>query len=249
MKKQKIDNSVAISVQNVSKWFYISTESSTIKSRFLNPFKKIERRKFVALEDISFEVKKGEFFGIIGKNGSGKSTLLKIVAGIYEPNIGKVQISGKLVPFLELGVGFNTELTGRENVYLNGTILGLTTKEIDEKYDEIFDFAEIREFSEMQVKHYSSGMMVRLAFSIAMQADGDVYIMDEVLAVGDANFQLKCIAKLEELVSKGKTILFVSHSEANIAKYCNRVIYIKDSKIEKLGTPQETLEAYKNDIS
>lgn len=245
----KNDNSVAISVNDVSKWFYISSDSSnTLKSRFANPFKKIEKRKYVALENISFQVKKGEFFGIIGKNGSGKSTLLKIVAGIYAPNSGSVEISGKLVPFLELGVGFNPELTGRENVYLNGTILGLTKKQIDEKYNEIFDFAEIRDFSEVQVKHYSSGMMVRLAFSIAMQSEGDIYIMDEVLAVGDSNFQAKCIARLEQMVAAGKTILFVSHAEAAIAKYCNRVLYIKDSKSEMLGDPQETLAKYKTDL-
>jgi ABC-2 type transport system ATP-binding protein len=245
---RKIDDDIAIKVDNISKWFYIAKDrSNTIKSRFLNPFKKTETEKFTALENIDFEVKKGEFFGIIGRNGSGKSTLLKLVAGVFVPNEGRVISSGKLVPFLELGVGFNPELTGRENVYLNGTILGMSTKRVSEKFEEIFEFAEIREFSEVQLKHYSSGMMVRLAFAIAMQAEGDVYIMDEVLAVGDSMFQNKCIKKLEEIVAKGKTILFVSHDEVSIAKYCNRVLYIKDHKMEGIGNPIEILKMYKDD--
>lgn len=248
--QKNIDENVSVKVANISKWFFIAKDNSnTLKSIFVNPFKKIEYRKFTALEDIDFEVKKGEFFGIIGRNGSGKSTLLKLIAGVYYPNLGNIGINGKIVPFLELGVGFNLELTGKENVYLNGAILGMTNKSIKEKYDEIFDFAEIREFSEVQLKHYSSGMMVRLAFSIAMQAEGDIYIMDEVLAVGDSSFQQKCIKKLEELVDKGKTIIFVSHDNASIAKYCNRVLYIKDHKVEMIGEPVEVISKYMNDLN
>ncbi|QQR93365.1 ABC transporter ATP-binding protein [bacterium] len=248
---QVLAPSLAIKVENVSKWFFLDKDNhNTFKSRFQNFFKKNEsqKTKFIALDDINFEVTKGDFFGIIGRNGSGKSTLLKMIAQIYTPNIGKILSDGKIIPFLELGVGFNPELTGQENVYLNGTILGLTAAEISSRYDKIWDFAELREFEDMQIKHYSSGMMVRLAFAIAMEAKGDIYIMDEVLAVGDAKFQEKCTSKLEEKISERSTIIFVSHDLVSIAKYCNKVLYIKDHKVAAVGEPNSVISMYQNDL-
>ncbi len=238
---------IAIKLENVSKSFYIPTEQkNTIKSYFLNPFHKPKLRKFDALKDISFEVKRGEFLGIIGRNGSGKSTLLKLIAGIYEPDSGKITVNGKIVPFLELGVGFNPELSGRENIFLNGTILGMSRKYLEEKFDEIVNFAEVRDFIDMPLKNYSSGMQVRLAFAITTVTDGDIYLMDEVLAVGDANFQEKCFKVLKNLISAGKTIVFVSHDLESIDKFCDRVILLSEHVIEKIGKPQEAVNTYLN---
>ena len=182
----------AIVVKNLSKRFVIPHEKiSTLKGAFISFFKKKDYEVFDALKDVSFEVKKGEFFGIIGRNGSGKSTLLKILAGIYVPNKGSVKIHGRISPFLELGIGFNPELSGRDNIYLNGTVLGLTKKQIDEKFNDIVAFSELERFIDQKLKNYSSGMSVRLAFSVAIHANRDILLMDEVLAVGDSNFQSK----------------------------------------------------------
>ncbi len=217
-----------IEVNHVSKIFEIPKEKrNSVKSWFLNPFRKIQKDKFNALNDVSFKVKEGEFVGIIGRNGSGKSTLLKMLAQIYEPTSGEIIVRGDSVPFLELGVGFNPELTGRENVFLNGTILGMSKKYLWSKFDEIVEFAEIREFLDLQVKNYSSGMIMRLAFSIAIQARADIFLMDEVFSVGDGAFQKKSLAKMEELLKSGVTVIFVSHSMENIKKYCSRVIVME----------------------
>lgn len=238
-----------ISVDHVTKIFEIPHEKrDTLKSYFLNPFRKIRKEKFHALNDISFVVKKGEFLGLIGRNGCGKSTLLKLLAGVYDPSSGNITVKGSIVPFLELGVGFNPELTGKENVFLNGTILGMTKKYLWSKYDEIVDFSEIKDFMDLQVKRYSSGMIIRLAFSIAVQAKADIYLMDEVLSVGDAGFQLKSLAKMEELISSGATIVFVSHGMGNIQKYCNRVIYLKDGNIHYNGDVAKAVKLYEEDI-
>jgi len=234
-----------IEVKNVSKVFEIPHESrNTIKSYFLNPFKKIEKERFYALNDVSFSVNKGDFVGIVGRNGSGKSTLLKILAGIFEPSKGKVFVRGTMVPFLELGVGFNLELTGRENIYLNGIILGMTRKYIESKFDEIVDFAEFRDFIDLQVKNYSSGMIIRLAFAIAMEAKADIYLLDEILSVGDAAFQKKSLEKMLGLLSDGATGILVSHSINDVKKYCNRVIMIKDGGIVYDGPTAEGIEKY-----
>ena len=175
-----------IEVENVSKIFEIPHESrNTLKSYFLHPFRRVGKERFYALKSVDFKINQGDFIGVIGRNGSGKSTLLKILAGIFEPTKGKVHVNGTLVPFLELGVGFNPELTGRENIYLNGIILGMTRKYVESKFDEIVDFAEIRDFIDLQVKNYSSGMVIRLAFAIAVEARADIYLLDEVLSVGD----------------------------------------------------------------
>jgi len=237
-----MSSDLAISVKNVSKTFRIAHEKRMrLKDYFLRPFSKVKFSRFDALKDISFDIKKGEFVGIIGRNGSGKSTLLKILAGVYIADEGEVQISGKLVPFLELGVGFNPELTGRENVYLNGTILGMTNKEIKYKYHEIVDFSELSEFMDTQLKHYSSGMQVRLAFAIAIQAKGDIYLLDEVLAVGDAGFQAKSQAEILKLIKNGKTIIFVSHDHNVVQKLSDKVIWLNKSKVAEIADTPKTI--------
>ena len=190
------ENPLALSVSHVAKSFRLPTEqASGLKQAFLNWTKGIKGyREQQVLRDISFEVRKGDFFGIVGRNGSGKSTLLKIISGIYTPEKGNVVINGTLVPFIELGVGFNPELTGRENVYLNGALLGFSRDQVDAMYDDIVDFAELGQFMEQKIKNYSSGMLVRLAFSMAIRAQSDILLLDEILAVGDEAFQRKCYA-------------------------------------------------------
>jgi ABC-type polysaccharide/polyol phosphate transport system ATPase subunit len=243
-KKQKQDE-VAIRVENLSKTFKVPHEKNTsIKGAALNMFRKKNYERFEALKDISFEVKRGEFFGIIGRNGSGKSTLLKILAGIYVPDSGTVTINGKLSPFLELGVGFNPELTGRENLFLGGAILGLARKEIEEKFDKIVHFAELEEFIDMKLKNYSSGMHVRLAFSLAINAHAEILLMDEVLAVGDSNFQAKCLEEFNSYRDQGKTVILVTHDIGTVQRYCNRAMLLRNGKIVKIGTAEEVGNEY-----
>jgi ABC-2 type transport system ATP-binding protein len=238
-----------IEVENVSKVFEIPHESrNTLKSYFLHPFKRVGKERFYALKSVDFKINKGDFVGIIGRNGSGKSTLLKILAGIFEPSKGKVHIGGTLVPFLELGVGFNQELTGRENIYLNGIILGMTRKYVESKFDEIVDFAEIRDFIDLQVKNYSSGMVIRLAFAIAVEARADIYLLDEVLSVGDAGFQKKSLEKMLNLLSNGATGILVSHSISDVRKYCNRVIMIKHGEVVFDGPTAEGIAKYESEM-
>ena len=236
---------IAVSVKNVSKKFRIpiNGKKETLQERFVNPFHKTKYVEFHALNNLSFDVKKNEFFSVIGPNGAGKSTLLKIVSGIYIPDSGKVVVNGTLVPFLELGVGFNPELTARENVYLNGTILGLTKKEVDEYIDEIFKFAELTEFVNLPVKNFSSGMAVRLAFSIAIKVKSDILVLDEVLAVGDGEFQKKCFNYFDSIIGT-KTILFVSHGLSAVKKYSDRVLWLKEDKTYEIGDPSEMVDKY-----
>lgn len=241
------NNEVAISVNHVAKTFRLPTESSnSIKQAFINRTKGIKGyREQKVLRDINFEVKKGDFFGIVGRNGSGKSTLLKIISGIYQPTAGSVQINGSLVSFIELGVGFNPELTGRENVYLNGAMLGFSRDEMNKMYDEIVDFAELGEFMDQKLKNYSSGMQVRLAFSCAIQAKSDILVLDEVLAVGDEAFQRKCsnfFAKIRK--DENKTIVLVTHSMDAVRQYCNKAIFIEQGEILQSGDPEEVAEDY-----
>lgn len=238
---------VAIDVKNISKTFYIFEEKKeSLRELFSSFFRQGKTKKFKAVDDVSFKVHKGEFLGIIGRNGSGKSTLLKMIAGIYgsDNNGGSIKVNGSMVPFLELGVGFNAELTGRENVFLNGTILGMSKKFIHEKYKEIVDFAEIGDFINMPVKNYSSGMKVRLAFSIAVQANADIYILDEVFSVGDAAFQQKSRKIIERFVEEGKTIIYVSHGLANVAKYSQRVIWLEQGKLMYDGDTEDGIKQY-----
>ncbi len=220
---------IAVKVNNVSKDFKLPHQKkNTIKSVFTGVFSKSKRTVETqhALKGISFEIKKGEFFGIVGRNGSGKSTLLKILAGIYQPTEGNIQVSGKLVPFIELGVGFNPELTGRENVYLNGALLGFDNDQVKKMYNEIVKFAELEKFMDQKLKNYSSGMQVRLAFSMAVRADADILLIDEVLAVGDADFQRKCYEYFKALKRNKKTVVFVSHDMDAVREYCDKAILV-----------------------
>jgi ABC-2 type transport system ATP-binding protein len=238
---------VAISVNNVSKFFKLPHEkNSSIKSWVTGSLKKRDKGYEVqhALQNVSFDIKKGEFFGIVGRNGSGKSTLLKILAGIYQPESGNIETHGRLVPFIELGVGFNPELSGRENVYLNGALLGFTRKEIDAMYDEIVEFAELEKFMDQKLKNYSSGMQVRLAFSVATHAEADILLVDEVLAVGDADFQRKCFNYFKLLKNQGKTVVFVSHDMNAVREYCDRAVLIEKSKIIVEGNVGKVASSY-----
>ncbi len=237
----------AITVKNLSKTFRLPAERrGTLRERLMKFGVRNERKAKRTLNDISFEIQQGEFFGIIGRNGSGKSTLLKILAGIYKPDKGsQFTIHGRIAPMLELGVGFNPELTGRENVYLSATILGLTRSEIDACYDEIVRFAELENFMELQVKHYSSGMSVKLAFAVAAQIDAPIMLLDEVLAVGDFVFQEKCFAYFEECKRHGKTIILVTHSPGSMKRFADRAMLIHQSRIDMIGEPHEVLERYR----
>lgn len=236
---------IAIQVAHLSKEFRIPHEQiTTVRGAFVNLFKKKTYEKFLALDDVSFEVKKGEFFGIIGRNGSGKSTLLKILAGIYQPGSGTINVSGLISPFLELGIGFNPELSGRDNIYLNAAVLGLTKKQIDKKFNQIVQFSELERFIDQKIKNYSSGMQVRLAFSVAIHANREILLMDEVLAVGDANFQEKCIEEFNSYRDVGKTVVLVSHDLSTIQRYCDRALLLRNGKIMRIGDPDDVVKEY-----
>jgi len=240
-------NDIALEVKNVSKSFHLPTEqASGIKQAFINWTKGIKGyEEQQVLRDISFEVKKGDFFGIVGRNGSGKSTLLKIISGIYTTDGGSVEVHGKLVPFIELGVGFNPELTGRENIYMNGAMLGFSNAEVDMMYDEIVDFAELPDFMDQKLKNYSSGMQVRLAFSIAIKAQGDILVLDEVLAVGDEAFQRKCYNYFAQLKKEKKTVILVTHSMDSVQQFCTNAIMIEKGKILKQGNVAKVAQSYR----
>lgn len=257
MSGQKIrENSrkTVVSAKNVAKTFRLPKEHSTeLKQAFINRLRGIKGYTDLnVLRDISFEVKEGDFFGIVGRNGSGKSTLLKLLAGIYQPTKGTIKTEGKIVPFIELGVGFNPELTGRENVYMNGAMLGFSNAEVDEMYDEIVDFAELPDFMDQKLKNYSSGMQVRLAFSIAIKAQGDILILDEVLAVGDEAFQRKCNDFFQRIKrDRTKTVILVTHDMGAVQKYATKAIMIKDGDIVAVGDPNKVASLYteQNDIA
>jgi ABC-type polysaccharide/polyol phosphate transport system ATPase subunit len=236
----------AVKVENVSKTFKLPREKTTsIKSAVVNFYRrKKEYEVQKALDNISFEIKKGEFFGIVGRNGSGKSTLLKLLAGIYTPTSGQVHVRGSLTPFIELGVGFNPELTGRENVYLNGALLGFSRKEMHRMYKDIVDFAELKRFMDQKLKNYSSGMQVRLAFSIAIRAQSDILLIDEVLAVGDEAFQRKSINVFEKYKAQKRTIILVTHDMGVVERFCDRAMIINDGEFLKIGSPQEVAHIY-----
>ncbi len=234
-----------IKVNGLAKEFLVPHEKvDSLKGRATQLFRRVPTKGFTALSDISFDVKKGQFFGIVGRNGSGKSTLLKILAGIYQPSQGQVEIDGSMATFIELGVGFNVELSGRDNVFLNGAILGMSRKEIQKKFDEIIAYSELEEFIDQKIKNYSSGMQVRLAFAIASQAEADILLVDEVLAVGDVNFQAKCYDLFRDMKKKGKTILFVGHDMSVIRDFCDQAILIHDSKVVASGDPEKVINAY-----
>ncbi|KFI53848.1 ABC transporter ATP-binding protein [Bifidobacterium callitrichos DSM 23973] len=237
---------LALKVRGVSKSFRLPTErAGSLKNTIFNWIRGIRGYRVQhVLKDISFDIAKGEFFGIVGKNGSGKSTLLKLISQIYTPDSGTIEVDGKLVPFIELGVGFNPELTGRENVYLNGAMLGFTNEEIDSMYDDIVEFAELGDFMEQKLKNYSSGMQVRLAFSVAIKSQGDILVLDEVLAVGDEAFQKKCQDYFFEAKRQKKTVILVTHSMPDVRRYCDRAMFIQDGRISKIGDPDAIADAY-----
>lgn len=238
---------IAIHVENLHKSFRLPTErASGLKQAILNWFKGVKGyTEQKVLRGVSFDIKQGEFVGIVGRNGSGKSTLLKLLAQIYYPEQGSVSVQGTLVPFIELGVGFNPELTGRENVYLNGALLGFSRKEMDGMYAEIVRFAELEPFMDAKLKNYSSGMQVRLAFSIAIRAKGDILVLDEVLAVGDADFQKKCNDYFASLHGN-QTVILVTHSMENVRRFCDRAILIEKGEVMAEGNPDKVATAYEN---
>lgn len=236
---------IAIEVKNLHKSFKLPTERAWgLKQAIFNRLKGVKGfKEQKVLNGISFEIHRGEFVGIVGRNGSGKSTLLKTLAKIYFPEKGSVAINGSLIPFIELGVGFNPELSGRDNVYLNGALLGFSNHEMDAMYDEIVQFAELEQFMDQKLKNFSSGMQVRLAFSIAIRAKGDILLLDEVLAVGDAAFQQKCNDYFASLHGN-QTVILVTHSMAAVRKFCDRAILIDNGKIKLDGTPEKVSKAY-----
>lgn len=244
-----MSNNISVKVDHVSKFFKLPTESTqSLRTSLVNRFRGIKGYKEQhVLKDISFEVEKGDFYGIVGRNGSGKSTLLKIISEIYIPEKGTVTIDGKLVSFIELGVGFNPELTGRENVYMNGAMLGFSTEEVDAMYDDIVEFAELGEFMNQKLKNYSSGMQVRLAFSVAIKAQGDILILDEVLAVGDEAFQRKCNDYFLERKNSGKTTILVTHDMGAVKKYCNKAVLIENGLVKVIGNPDDVANQYSFD--
>lgn len=238
-------NTPIIELKNISKEFQIPHERrNSLKEYFLNFPRKAHFDCFSALQNINLTINKGDWIGIIGSNGSGKSTLLKIIAGIYEPDGGSLNVGGKIVPFLELGVGFNPELSARDNIFLNGAILGMTRKKISEKFDEIVDFAGIRKFLDQKLKNFSSGMQVRLAFSIAMQSNGDIYLLDEVLSVGDYEFQQKTRKTFEDMKKENKTVILVSHDLESIKNICDKAVLLENGKIKTIGKPLSVINDY-----
>jgi ABC-type polysaccharide/polyol phosphate transport system ATPase subunit len=236
---------LAIEVRGVSKAFRIPTHRvDSLRERVTHPLQRQEFRTLNALDDVSFDVRRGEFLGIVGRNGSGKSTLLKLMASIYQADAGRIRMAGRLAPFIELGVGFNPELSSRENVQLNGVMMGLSRREAARRLDSVLDFAELREFADLKLKNYSSGMMVRLAFAVMVEADADIMLIDEVLAVGDAAFAQKCLDVFTQLRAAGRTIVLVTHDMATVQRFCHRALLLHDSKIRYEGDPEETAIRY-----
>jgi ABC-type polysaccharide/polyol phosphate transport system ATPase subunit len=236
----------AIEVAGVSKSFRIPHEQRTfLREYFVHPFRHVSYERNEALRGVSFTVAQGEFFGVIGANGSGKSTLLRILAGIYVPDSGVVRVNGLLSPFIELGVGFNLELTARDNIRINGTLAGLTKVELEDRFDEILAFAELERFVDQKLKNYSSGMLVRLAYSIAIQIPFDVLLLDEVLAVGDEAFQEKCFVTFERFKEEGKTVVFVSHALQLMERFCDRVLLLQRGEVQIVGPPSDVVDVYR----
>lgn len=249
-----MNEDLMIKVDNVSMRFNLGIEkNNSIKQIVVDSFSPAKRRErrerkkkneFWALRDISFEVKRGEVIGFVGTNGAGKSTLLKIVAGVMKPTKGTVAVGGNICPMIELGAGFDSDLTARENIYLNGSVMGYNKKFLDSKYDEIVDFAELHDFMEVPVKNFSSGMVARLAFSIATIVDPEILIVDEILSVGDAAFRQKSERKMKSMITGGTTVLYVSHSTESIKALCNRVVWINRGEMVKIGEPKEVCNEY-----
>lgn len=242
-----MQDEVIINVDHVNKTFKLPHErQSSVKGALISVFRAGKRtyERQEVLKDISFQVKRGEFFGIVGRNGSGKSTMLKMLAGIYTPTKGSITVNGRLTPFIELGVGFNPELTGRENVFLNGALLGFSRREMQAMYDDIVSFAELKKFMDQKLKNYSSGMQVRLAFSIAIRARSDILLIDEVLAVGDASFQKKCYEYFYQLKRNKQTVILVTHDMSAVRDFCDRAILIHNGDLRDDGEPAKVAQEY-----
>jgi ABC-2 type transport system ATP-binding protein len=234
-----------VQVENLHKTFRIPTQRvDSLKERAVHPFSGRDYRELHALDGISFEIHQGEFFGIVGRNGSGKSTLLKLLASIYRADAGTIRMAGRLAPFIELGVGFNVDLTARDNVVLNGVMMGLTPQETRRRLDAVIDFAELDDFVDLKLKNYSSGMLVRLAFSLMLEVDADILLIDEVLAVGDASFQQKCADAFHNMKAAGKTIVLVTHEMSTVEEYCHRAMLIAGGQIQHIGDPGEVGRRY-----
>ena len=245
MSHPALDEAPLIVADSVSKTFRIPEERThTLKERALHPTRRTRHESFKALNDVSFDVRRGEFFGIAGRNGSGKSTLLKCLAGIYGVDTGQMWVNGRLSTFIELGVGFNADLAARDNVVLNGIMMGLSPREAKARYDRVIDFAELREFEDLKLKNYSSGMHVRLAFSVAIQVDADILLIDEVFAVGDAAFMQKCFDVFNEMRDAGKTIVFVTHDMGTMNRFCHRAMLLERGSMVHIGEPQEVADRY-----
>jgi ABC-type polysaccharide/polyol phosphate transport system ATPase subunit/ABC-type polysaccharide/polyol phosphate export permease len=235
----------AIAVRSVTKTFFVPRDRrTTVKERLAAGFGGSSGEELRAVDDVTFDVQRGEFFGIVGRNGSGKSTLLKCIAGIYDPSPGEVVVSGRLSPFIELGVGFKPQFTARDNVLVNAAMLGMTRRQVRERFDDIFAFAELEDFVDLKLKNYSSGMNVRLAFSLAIQADPDVLLLDEVLAVGDAAFRGKSMAQFERLKSEGRTVVLVTHSMDNVRTLCDRALLLDHGRVVACGDPDDVAAQY-----
>src|SRR3954462_1125797 len=241
----RFDSVNAVVVEGVSKKFEIPHEvSHTLKERALHPFRRTRKDILQALRDVSFTVERGEFFGVVGRNGSGKSTLLKLMAGIYRSDAGTIGIAGRLSTFIELGVGFNPDLAAEDNIVLNGVMLGLSPREARRRADAVIDFAGLHEFTDLKLKNYSSGMLVRLAFSVMIQVDADVLLIDEVLAVGDAAFQQKCFDEFNRIRDQGRTVLLVTHAMSAVERFCDRAILLERGKVVDLGEPHAVATEY-----
>ena len=236
---------VAVEVRGLVKTFRIPTQRvDTLKERFSGLFRRTEPRALEVLRGIDFEIYKGEFFGIVGRNGSGKSTLLKLLASIYRADAGRIRVAGRIAPCIELGVGFNPELDAFDNVILNGVMMGLTPREARARMADVIDFAELQDYTDLKLKNYSSGMLVRLGFSLMTQVDADVLLVDEVLAVGDAEFRKKCYATMERLLAEGRTLVLVSHHEGDLTRFCKRGLFFDGGLLKIDGTVTEALSAY-----
>jgi ABC-type polysaccharide/polyol phosphate transport system ATPase subunit len=239
------DGPVVVEARQVSKTFRIPDHRvDSLKERATHPLTRQTYRQLRALRDVCFDVHQGEFFGIVGRNGSGKSTLLKVMASIYRRDSGQLRVAGRLAPFIELGVGFNPELTSRENVLLNGVLMGLSRQEARRRLGAVLEFAELEQFADLKLKNYSSGMMVRLAFAVMVQADADIMLIDEVLAVGDAAFGQKCMDVFRARRDAGKTVVLVTHDMAAVQSFCDRAMLLHDGEVQYLGDPEETALRY-----
>jgi len=234
----------AIDVCGISKTFRIPQERLSLRQHFLHPLTRTTYETNSVLREVSFSIRKGERFGIVGRNGCGKTTLLKTIAGIYRADHGEVRLRGMLSPFIELGVGFNTELSARDNIMISGALLGLSKSDLLERFDEIIAFAELERFVDQRLKNYSSGMQVRLAYSVAIQVPFDILIVDEVLAVGDAKFQEKCIKTFDDFSAAGKTVVLVSHDPAAIRKHCQRAMLLENGSVVSVGSSNEIVDLY-----